>query len=68
MGLDPEYPRNIVRDRPADIAPVDLAGALGLTTRLIYATDGTNVLKPSEWVAPWLARFAIMYRMPVSLK
>jgi hypothetical protein len=53
FGLDSLYPRNIVRDRPADIAPVDLAGILGLTGRLQYAGDGAEELKPSEWIAPW---------------
>jgi hypothetical protein len=53
FGLDPAYPRNIVRDRPGDLSVVDLAGALGLTSRLQYAGDGLSVFKPTEWVAPW---------------
>lgn len=39
MGLDDLYPRNIVRDRPEDVRAVDIPGTLGLTPRLIYATD-----------------------------
>jgi hypothetical protein len=52
-GLDPAYPRNVVRDRPGDLAVVDLAGALGLTRRLQYAGDHLDVFKGTEWVAPW---------------
>jgi hypothetical protein len=53
FGLDPAYPRNIVRDQPADISAVDLPGLLGLTGPLRYAGDGSAVFKPTEWVAPW---------------
>jgi hypothetical protein len=53
FGLDPAYPRNIVRDRTADVSAVDLPGMLNLTGRLRYAGDGTAVLKPTEWISPW---------------
>ncbi|MFD1044812.1 hypothetical protein ACFQ1S_03960 [Kibdelosporangium lantanae] len=53
FGLDPAYPRGIVRDQPADIKAVDLPGMLGLTGPLRYAGDGINVFKPTEWIAPW---------------
>ena len=53
FGLDPAYPRNIVRDRPVDLSGVDLTAALGLTRRLQYTGDGTVALRASEWVAPW---------------
>lgn len=52
-GLDPAYPRNIVRDRPGDVTRADLVGALGLTGTLRYAGDGTTEFKASEWIAPW---------------
>ena len=52
-GLDPAYPRNIVRDLPADVSTPDLAAAIGATDTLVYQGDGTEHLKPSEWVAPW---------------
>jgi len=53
FGIDPAYPRNIVRDRPDDVSEPDLAAALGLTGPLRYAGDGATEFKPSEWVAPW---------------
>jgi hypothetical protein len=54
QGLDHAYPRGIVRDRPSSIGPIDLAGALGLTSPLRYADDAAgDEFKPSEWVAPW---------------
>jgi len=53
FGIDPAYPRNIVRDRPGDVSDFDLVAALGLTGPLKYAGDGGAELKPSEWVAPW---------------
>jgi len=53
FGLDPAYPRNIVRDHPADVSDIDLVSALGLTSKLKYAGDGGAEFKPSEWVAPW---------------
>ena len=52
-GLDPAYPRNVVRDRPADVSDWDLVSALGLTGNMRYAGDGSSEFKPSEWVAPW---------------
>lgn len=52
-GLDPAYPRNIVRDHPDDVSGPDLVAALGLTGQLRYAGDGTEEFKPSEWIAPW---------------
>jgi hypothetical protein len=52
FGLDPAYPRNIVRDLPANISRVDLVGALGLTGTLHFAGDADE-WKPSEWIAPW---------------
>ena len=52
-GLDPAYPRNIVRDHPADVSRPDLVSALGLTGPLAYEGDGADEFKPSEWVAPW---------------
>ena len=52
-GLDPAYPRNIVRDHPGDVSDFDLVNALGLTSELKYAGDGGAEFKPSEWVAPW---------------
>ncbi len=52
-SLDPAYPRNVVRDLPGAISRPDLVGALGLTGPLRYAGDGSAVLKPSEWIAPW---------------
>ncbi len=52
-GLDPAYPRNIVRDLPSNVSTPDLAAAIGLTHPLVYAGDGPDELKPSEWVAPW---------------
>jgi len=53
FGLDPAYPRNIVRDHPADVSAIDLVSALGLTSKLKYAGDAGAEFKPSEWVAPW---------------
>jgi hypothetical protein len=53
FGLDPAYPRNIVRDHPGDVPGIDIPQALGLTHRLRYAGDGGTEFKPSEWVAPW---------------
>jgi hypothetical protein len=53
FGLDPAYPRNIVRDDPDDVSDIDLVSTLGLTGRLRYAGDGGAEFKPSEWVAPW---------------
>ena len=53
FGLDRAYPRNIVRDRPADVSDTDLVSALGLTSPLQYAGDGGVEQKASEWVAPW---------------
>jgi hypothetical protein len=53
FGLDPAYPRNIVRDEPADINATDLPGVLRLTGPIRYAGDGTAVFRPTEWVAPW---------------
>ncbi|MEV7096779.1 hypothetical protein AB0M80_28395 [Amycolatopsis sp. NPDC051045] len=53
FGLDPAYPRGIVRDQPADVSAVDLPGMLGLTRPLRYAGDGIAVFKPTEWIAPW---------------
>jgi hypothetical protein len=52
-GIDPAYPRNIVRDEPANVPGPDLVAALGLTGRLRYAGDAGVASKPSEWVAPW---------------
>jgi hypothetical protein len=52
-SLDPAYPRNIVRDHPADVSEPDLVAALGLTGHLRYAGDGSDEFKPSEWIAPW---------------
>ncbi|MFB7470024.1 hypothetical protein [Kitasatospora sp. NPDC056184] len=52
-GLDPAYPRNIVRDHPDDVSDIDLVHALGLTGDLKYAGDGGAEFRPSEWVAPW---------------
>ena len=52
-GLDPAYPRNVVRDRPADVSDFDLVAALGLTSNMRYAGDGGSEMKPSEWIAPW---------------
>jgi hypothetical protein len=53
FGIDPAYPRNIVRDHPGDVPGPDLVAALGLTGPLQYAGDGGAEFKPSEWVAPW---------------
>lgn len=53
FGIDPAYPRNIVRDHPADVTDFDLVSALGLTDMLKYAGDGKAEFKPSEWVSPW---------------
>lgn len=53
FGIDPAYPRNIVRDHPGDVGEPDLVSALGLTAALRYAGDGGAEFKPSEWVAPW---------------
>ena len=53
FGLDPAYPRNIVRDHPADVSAIDLVSALGLTSALRYAGDAGAEFKPSEWIAPW---------------
>lgn len=53
FGLDPAYPRNIVRDHPDDVSDIDIVSTLGLTGRLRYAGDGGDEFKPSEWVAPW---------------
>lgn len=53
FGLDPAYPRNIVRDHPADVSAIDLVSALGLTSALKYAGDAGAEFKPSEWIAPW---------------
>lgn len=53
FGLDPAYPRNIVRDHPADVSTPDLTSALDLTGPLRYAGDGSAEFKPSEWIAPW---------------
>jgi hypothetical protein len=52
-GLDPAYPRNVVRDHPSDVSEADLVAALGLTGHLRYAGDGADEYKPSEWIAPW---------------
>jgi hypothetical protein len=51
--IDPAYPRNVVRDHPADVSRPDLVAALGLTSNMRYAGDGTQEFKPSEWIAPW---------------
>ncbi len=53
FGLDPAYPRNIVRDLSRDITRPDLLAALTLARPLQYAGDGGAVLRPSEWVSPW---------------
>jgi hypothetical protein len=53
FGLDPAYPRNIVRDHPGDVSGIDLVAALGLSGPLQYAGDAGAEFKPSEWVAPW---------------
>lgn len=53
FGIDPAYPRNIVRDHPDDVPDFDLVATLGLTGPLVYAGDGGAEFKPSEWVAPW---------------
>jgi hypothetical protein len=53
FGIDLAYPRNIVRDHPADVAQFDLVSALGLTGPLKYAGDAGAEFKASEWIAPW---------------
>ena len=53
FGIDPAYPRGIVRDDPDNVSGIDIPAALGLTGRLRYAGDGGAEFKPSEWVAPW---------------
>jgi hypothetical protein len=53
FGLDPAYPRNIVRDHPADVSGIDIPAALTLTGPLKYAGDAGAEFKPSEWIAPW---------------
>ncbi|WP_051366342.1 hypothetical protein [Hamadaea tsunoensis] len=53
FGLDLAYPRNVVRDHPADVHDVDLTEALGLTAPLRYAGDAGKEFKASEWLSPW---------------
>ncbi len=53
FGMDPAYPRNIIRDKPSDVSDIDLVSALGLASPLQYSGDGGVEFKPSEWVAPW---------------
>jgi hypothetical protein len=50
-ALDPDYPRNIVRDNPADVLAVDLTSLAHGPLR--YAGDGQTSYRPTEWLAPW---------------
>lgn len=47
FGLDPAYPRNVVRDDES------LVSAFGPTGDFKYAGDGSQVFTASEWLAPW---------------
>ncbi len=51
-GLDPAYPRNIVRDTPDTIGDAALVSFLAHSAKVPYTGDADE-FKASEWIAPW---------------